>query len=279
MVRIRTDDIFITDGDKIVFGDDFDSELFWDDSAGDLRITTTISGVDPTENYHITTKNYDDTHLRGQSITSTAADNGQLIVWSGSRWELGDHGDLLGLGDDDHPYYVPRNGSRGFTSTVSGVDATEDYHLVTRGYLLEVLEGMASGVTVSGFNTVFGSDFNYVVDETESSTNSTTYQQKLRLNADATVSGSYRIGYTFEWRGSKSNTEVGIRVQIDDTETAFEFSSRPIVDVNTWRSITGFYYEPELNSGTHVIDADYRSANSGATAYIRKVRIEFWRVF
>lgn len=46
-----------------------------------------------------------------------------------------DHGDLLGLEDDDHLQYVPRNGSRGFTSTVSGVDPTQSYHLATKQYV------------------------------------------------------------------------------------------------------------------------------------------------
>ena len=69
MVRIRTNDIFITDDDKIIFGDNFDSELFWDSSmanpttSGDLRLTTTISGVDPLEDYHLTTRYYVDTHI------------------------------------------------------------------------------------------------------------------------------------------------------------------------------------------------------------------------
>jgi len=69
MVRIRTNDIFITDDDKIIFGDNFDSEIFWDPespnptTSGDLRLTTTISGVEPIYPYHLTTKYYVDTHI------------------------------------------------------------------------------------------------------------------------------------------------------------------------------------------------------------------------
>ncbi len=35
---------------------------------------------------------------------------------------------------DDHTQYVPVDGSRGFTSTVSGVDPTQSYHFATKEY-------------------------------------------------------------------------------------------------------------------------------------------------
>jgi hypothetical protein len=36
---------------------------------------------------------------------------------------------------DDHLIYVPRDGTRGFTNTVSGVDPVADYHLATKYYI------------------------------------------------------------------------------------------------------------------------------------------------
>jgi hypothetical protein len=86
MVRIKTNDIFITDDDKIVFGDNFDSELFWDPdvphvtTSGDLRLTTTISGVDPTEDYHLTTKYYVDS----QRYTDEEAQDAVGTIISGA---------------------------------------------------------------------------------------------------------------------------------------------------------------------------------------------------
>lgn len=201
MVRIRTNDIFITNDDKIVFGDNFDSEIFWDSSvpypttSGDLRLTTTISGVDPTESYHLTTKNYVDYEVG-------------LIYQAG-------------------------------------------------GY-------------------IFGSNAYYAKDETESSTNSVIYIEKLNLTASGVPAGDYRIGFSWEWRHSKSNQFFWGRVQLDDTTTIYEFSSSPIVDVNTWRLVTGFDYIT-LSSGTHYVDIDYRSSSAGSTSYIGNVKIEFWR--
>jgi len=39
-------------------------------------------------------------------VTITTPDTGATIVWNGSAWVDGDHGDLHGLGDDDHPQYT-----------------------------------------------------------------------------------------------------------------------------------------------------------------------------
>lgn len=58
-----------------------------------------------------------------------------------------DHGNLSGLGDDDHTQYILTDGSRGFTSTVSGVDPVQDYHLATKYYVDETL---TSGVGRAG---------------------------------------------------------------------------------------------------------------------------------
>jgi len=216
MVRIRTNDIFITDDDKIIFGDHFDSEIFWDSSvvhpttSGDLRLTTTISGVDPTEDYHLTTKWYVDD---------------QIATLSG------------------------------------GIDQEiED--------ALETAQG--------GF--IFGGYFFYASDFAQSSTNSTSYIEKLKLTVSGVPDGSYRVGFSWEWRHSKLNTEFEGQVTIDDDPPIFETATKPIVDVNTWRLVSDFYYIEALASGTHTIDIDYASANAGSTSYIRNTRIEFWRV-
>ena len=255
MVIIRTNYIFNTDDDKVVYGDHFDSELFWDSSvvhpttSGDLRLTTTISGVDPTEDYHLTTRYYVD-----QAV--------------GSGIGITDHGLLTGLEDDDHLQYVPRTGVRGFLSTVSGVDPIEDYHLTTKQYVNSLI------TTPSG---LFGGENAFAASDAESSTNSTTFVEKLSLITGAVPSGTYRIGFTWEWRHSKSNTNFLAQVQIDDTLDVYTFSSSPIVDVNTWRPVTGFHHEEAMSSGVHNIDIDFASSSAGSTSYIRNVEIEFWR--
>jgi len=85
---------------------------------GTRGFTSTVSGVDPTESYHLTTKWYVDDEIATLSGT---------IPY--------EHDQLTGLDDDDHIMYVPTDGSRGFTSTVSGIDPVEDYHLATKFYV------------------------------------------------------------------------------------------------------------------------------------------------
>lgn len=114
MAKFTNGDLRLRDGQKVTFGDSLDSNLWWDGINNELRLDTTISGVTPTQDYHLTTKAYVD------------AISGSIVV---------DHGNLTGLLDDDHPQYVPVNGSRGFTSTVSGVDPTHSYDLTTKNYV------------------------------------------------------------------------------------------------------------------------------------------------
>jgi hypothetical protein len=46
-----------------------------------------------------------------------------------------EHGELSGLGDDDHTQYVLADGTRAFTGTVAGVTPTTTSHLATKGYV------------------------------------------------------------------------------------------------------------------------------------------------
>jgi len=50
------------------------------------------------------------------------------------RIDAQDHGDLAGLGDDDHTQYVKADGTRAFTGKVEGVAPTAAAHLTTKGW-------------------------------------------------------------------------------------------------------------------------------------------------
>jgi len=265
MVKIRTNDIFITDNDKIIFGNDLDSELFWDSSIEDLRLTTTISGVVPTQSYHLTPRFYVDDQI---GVASGSLQN-QITLYS-------NHANLLGLDGDDHNLYVPTDGSRGFTSTVSGIDPTQPYHLVTRNYLDSGFQASASAESV-----LFGLQFHFAIEAAEQQTISTSYVQALSLTVSGTYGGGieagiYRIGWNFNWTQDKLNREFLARVQLDDTETLFEVVISPYVDVAYFASITGFFYST-IASGTHYIDLDFATSNISATSRIKNIRLEFWR--
>jgi hypothetical protein len=65
-------------------------------------------------------------------------------------------------------------------------------------------------------------------------------------------------------------------VQIDDTTTIMEINVE-MSDTSTMQSNNG-YYIAQLTAATHTIDIDYCGESSGTTNYIRRARIEMWRV-
>lgn len=253
MAKFTLKNIEFKDGQQAIFGSNDNAAIYWDGSDNQLKVTTTLSGVDPTEDYHLTTKGY---------MTSSGVIN---------------HDHLYGLGDDDHLQYILTDGSRAFTSTVAGIDPVDDADLVTKLYMESALLGTASGIEQVG-NILFGSEFEYMLDSTESSTNSTAYQNKLTITASGIPDGAYRLGWHFEWRISKSNREFEYRIRYDDTTNFKEDTISPFVDVSVWNPVTNFYYVENVISGTHTFTMDYSSNNTRSTAYIRESRFEFWRV-
>ena len=252
MARIKGKDLYLKNDDQIYFGDNKEAAIWFENN--DLILDHTISGVDPVLPGHLVTKRYLEDY-----ITASGAN---------------DHGTLTGLLDDDHPQYVPRDGSRGFTSTVSGVFPLEDYDLTPRDYVIGVMDGSI------GLPGVRGSliQFSYNEESAESSTNSTTFQQKLRLTVSGVPEGNYRIGWTYQWRHSKSNTDFSAKIEVDDTDQIFYYQASPYVDVLYWQPVTGFYYYEVLASGTHTVDLDYKSSDIGSTSYIKETKLEFWRI-
>ena len=65
------------------------------------------------------------------------------------------HGDLLGLDDDDHTQYILVDGTRGFTGTVSGIYPTTDAHLTTKFYVDSQISGNVP--ELSNYMTIDGS--------------------------------------------------------------------------------------------------------------------------
>lgn len=125
---------------------------------------------------------------------------------------------------------------------------------------------------------IFGSEFQQASSDTQSTTTSTTFQQKLRLTTGTLPSGTYRIAWYYEYHISSTTYDFEGRVQIGDSTTIHEIREEA-QDAGTdqWEPCGGFYYH--TGSGVLNIDLDYcRSSASGGTAYIRKARLEIWRV-
>ena len=122
-----------------------------------------------------------------------------------------------------------------------------------------------------------GTYYNYINDESCSSTTSTDWQQKLKLSVSNLPYGNYRIGFYYEWHeGSTSSTFIG-KVQINDSEIIAEANFTPS-DSSTERFHPASGFISTTLSGSNYIDVDYKSGTSGKEASIRRTRLEIWRV-
>jgi len=177
----------IDHGDLIgLDGDDHTHYTLVDGSRG---FTSTVSGTYPIDDLDLATKSYIDDQL--------ASISGLLTIVSGVYYI--DHSLLYNLGNDDHTQYVPTDGSRGFTSTVSGVYPVQPYHLVTREYI----DGLPIGdnvVSISGTQTITG-------DKTFDNT-LTTFLGDVFFD-----------GITITMSGTTLETEAGAIFNYDSTST------------------------------------------------------------
>ena len=142
-------------------------------------------------------------------------------------------------------------------------------------------EGVTIDSSVSGTATianVFGSYNTNSNSETLSTTTSTSWQQKLRLTTPSLTAGTYRVGWYYEWYYTSASSNFQAQVQIDDTTTIMSHVQEP-QDAATSQSLIGSgFYIGAFTSGAHNIDLDYRSSSGFATAGIKNVRLEFWRI-
>jgi hypothetical protein len=139
MARIKGKDIYLNDDDQIYFGDGNEAALWYEDH--ELQLNHTISGIAPTKDGHLVTKKYVD-------------DN--IITVSGGIVQ--DHGQLLGLSDDDHTQYILANGSRGLSGNWNAGN-----------YSITALKYYGNGSTLSGVAYVDGDDV-YFYDTTRNKT-------------------------------------------------------------------------------------------------------------
>lgn len=112
------------------------------------------------------------------------------------------------------------------------------------------------------------------IDDTQSSTTSKLWVQKLRLTTSNLVAGRYRIGYQLELQSSVTGRNSAARIQVDDIALLSDF----VTDETGYVPYTGFDFI-DLTAGVHTVDIDFAAPVLGVyTAYIQRARIELWRV-
>jgi hypothetical protein len=138
-----------------------------------------------------------------------------------------------------------------------------------------------SDLTLSDFITLpataFAPSYQYAESLAESTTTSTTYQNKLTLTTPTLAAGDYRIAWGFDFSIDTNDRSIQYRVQVDNTTTLSEaqtYSSFAVDGANG----SGFA-KVTLTNATHFIDIDYRrSSASSSTVRIKNARIDIWRL-
>jgi len=193
LARFVAKNIEFKDGQRAIFGSDDDSYIMWSNPDQELQISTVVSGVQPTKPGHLTPKWYVD-----QAVTS-----GVGVI---------SHSILTNLDSDDHLQYVPRDGSRGFTSTVSGVDPTADYHLTTKWYVnQEVSDAVSSGINDVTFIGLPDTPDNYDVGSLLIST----YTGIEWTSISGLISATETYFEVIDGTGGQSATATTITVNLD----------------------------------------------------------------
>jgi hypothetical protein len=135
-----------------------------------------------------------------------------------------------------------------------------------------------SSTTYNQLSSIFGSQFFQASSEIQSQTTLATYQNKVTLNFNVTLSGTFRIGWTYSWSHGNSSGSFQGRVGVNNTTDVHNFVSRPINTAATQSyNVSGFAYQ-NLSQGNNMVTLDYCSGTAGNTSSIRQARLEIWRV-
>lgn len=130
--------------------------------------------------------------------------------------------------------------------------------------------------TLGSFAPPFGTYYQVAEAEAEATTNATTPQTRLTLSPTSLPSGTYRVGWFFNWSLSSSSYDFRAQVTVNGTQNAYmsQEPKDPGTDQN--HPASGFF--PIALSGSPTILLRFWCENSGTTAYIRNARLEFWRI-
>ena len=124
-------------------------------------------------------------------------------------------------------------------------------------------------------NTVVGTFYQYAESDAQSQTTSTSFVEKLTLTTGILPTGTYRLGYTFEASNNRNGEYVEIRVRLDG-----EIVALPSAEYDNDYLLFGGFVERDL-SETIEADIFFRRIGQNSqvrTAFIRRARLEFWRV-
>jgi len=206
--------------------------------------------------------------VNGLTLGGTVTDSGNLTL-----------GGTLAInnGDWSGADLAIVNGGTGQSGAQNAINALSQVSSATNEYVLTKDTGTGNALwKAAAGGSTFGSEYHSDEDLSEQTTTSESYVNALTFTTSTVPSGTYRVGWSYEWRGN-TGKDFEARVQIDNSTTLMEVNMEA-KDNNSWRGAGGFGNISSLFSGTHTIDFDFATEDEDRTMRIRKLRLEFWRV-
>jgi len=237
--------------------------------------TAPVSGVDPTLDNHLATKLYTDTaSANALSQAEDYADAGDVATLAAANM----YSDLASANALTQALAADIDTFIGLTDTPSGYSG-KGLQLVRVNVGETGLEFVPSG---GGTSDAVDNDYENTESEGESSTSSTTFQQKLRLTTSVLPSGNYMLQWYAEGRHSDIGDAIEMQIEEDDTTVhgLVRFYSGDSGGTNWIQDFQPFSGHRILEdfSGSHTFDIDYRAVGGGTSAEIRRARITIWRM-
>jgi len=137
------------------------------------------------------------------------------------------------------------------------------------------MHGFKPYLQVGNAVPVFGSEYQYISDETESTTTSTTFQNKLTLTTPLIPAGFYKADITFEVTNESGDKPVVTEITLNGDQLNESLYAPKFEDEYL---LTTSFAAQNLTNDVQVIELNYRSTSEGGTAKIRNARLELFRV-
>ncbi|MHC4712102.1 MAG: putative Ig domain-containing protein [Planctomycetota bacterium] len=134
------------------------------------------------------------------------------------------------------------------------------------GHALKIRRARVAAIRLSDSRL---SNYTSSVDDTSSDTTSTSFVQKHTKNWSVATTGDWLLMASARQSGSDSGKNVEARIELDNSTIGQQYRT-PQGAVTNWMN-TNALYVTELTSGSHDLDFDYRSDDTGKTAYLKYV--------
>ena len=182
----------------------------------------------------------------------------------------------------------------------SGVNVEEDGVAVAGGphdtLNFQGMEGADAGGGTANIKNVYGSEYESELDMTFRSTTGTSFFETQKFTTASKPAGTYRIEWNYIWSLNNAASDFECRVTVDDTTQLYEQTDGGSGNYDLHRQeakdrdgagdggtnqrhVTSCWADVTFAaSGTHEIDIDIASSQSGILASIHRSTIAIYRV-